>query len=45
MNDEVVIYSELSGDKNSIENSAKIARTISYTILTGIRGDMRRNII
>jgi alanine racemase len=45
INDEVVVYSEIKEDKNSIENSAKIAGTIPYVILTGIRGDIRRNII
>lgn len=45
INDEVVVYSELKEDENSIENSAKIAGTISYIILTGITGDMRRGIL
>ncbi|MCF7910798.1 alanine racemase [Candidatus Pacearchaeota archaeon] len=45
INDEVVIYSEKKEDKNSIANSAKIAGTIPYVILTGIRGDMRRKIV
>lgn len=45
INDEVVVYSEKKEDKNSIANSVKIAGTIPYVILTGIRGDMRRKII
>ncbi len=42
LEDEVIVYSENREDKNSIENSSKIAGTIQYKILTGIVGDIRR---
>lgn len=43
--DEVVVISEKTNDKNSVENMAQMIDTISYEVLTRINGSIRRIII
>ncbi|MFZ5365590.1 MAG: alanine racemase [Patescibacteria group bacterium] len=43
--DEVVVISDKSADKNSVENIARQIDTISYEVLTGINSSIRRVVI
>ncbi len=43
--DEIIIYSDNSKDKNSIQNTAKITKQSQYIILTHIQDSTRREII
>lgn len=42
---EVVIYSDNPANKNSIENAAKICKTISYDILIGLAASTKRGVL
>lgn len=42
---EVLIYSDNPADKNSIENAAKICKTISYDILIGLAASTKRGVL
>ncbi len=43
--DEIIIYSNNSKDKNSIQNTSKITKQTQYTILTHIQDSIKREII
>lgn len=43
--DEVLVYSQYRSDRNSIENVAKICKTIPYDILVGLAASTRRVVI